>query len=228
MAAPTRGTPVDQPGGNTFTKPTGLADGDVLYIRYWEYHSLGGAATAPSGFTLVAGGTVNAGGSGFIEVRIFRKVIVTASGEPASYSVTVGTGTIFSNGGRIDRVIGADTTTPEDSGATGYNSGTGTTASSISATTTVADCLLLALIANDGASESTPTNMALDVSQDGGDAECFSRTLSGTMSAQTHPSTLGASQEWGYALVAIAPPGGGPTPWGPLLGLRNNRLVQVP
>lgn len=209
MANPVLETSNENAAGTSFTKPSGLANGDVLYLYYWQFHSASGAPSGPSGFTeITVGGQVNAGGSGFIEARLYRKVITSAGTEPASYSVTPGSGSNFANGGEIYRVSGVDTTTPENA-TPAFASGTGTTATSSSITTTVADCLLLALIVSDGASISTPTGMSQTFTHDGGDAEGYSQGLTGTVSGTTRSSTLGASQEWGFAIVPIAPPGGG-------------------
>jgi hypothetical protein len=209
VATPVRESSVEQTAGNSFTKPTGLADGNILEILYWEFHSGGTPPAAPSGFTeTTGGGQVNLGANGFVEARRYRKVITNAAGEPASYSVTVGSGSVFANGGEIFRISGVNTSNPENATVTFGTAGSGTTATSGSLTTSVADCLLSAVIVTDGTAIGVPSGMSALFLHDGGDAEGYTENLSGTVSGVTRASTIG-SAEWGFGLWAIEPAGGG-------------------
>lgn len=222
MAAPAIQTSSESASSNVFTKPTGLADGDVLYILYWSFHSTAAAPVAPTGFTEVASGSANYVGNERLEARIYRKVITNAAGEPANYTVTQGGGSNFGNGGEIFRVSGADTTTPEN--ADGENNGNSGTASTGSITTTNAECLLLAAITTNGVSIAVPSGMAALYLHDGGDAEGYQETLSATLTGATRTSTLGSSQFWAVGWVAVQSPSAAattaPPPWPPAYRLQ--------
>jgi hypothetical protein len=194
---------------NVFTKPSGLADGDVLEIRYGSYGGSSGSPTAPAGFTSVVS-TSRAQGGGFMSWGIFRKVITSASGEPASYTVGRPPGTIGWDGGEIDRLTGVDTTTPEtDSGSA--EAGSGSTMSTGAAVDAGADDLLLLIGINNGQSMTNPSGTTQDFELDGGDFEGW-HASPGALSGATYTSTLGASTEWAIAWVVVKAAGGTKAP----------------
>jgi hypothetical protein len=84
----------------TITKPAGVVAGDVLvaYIMF-----IGGAPTAPSGWTLQASFGSDEG--------VYSKV--AGSSEPASYAWTIG-GSAQQSGGGISAFSGVDNTSPWD------------------------------------------------------------------------------------------------------------------
>ena len=100
--------------GVTVNKPSGVADGDVLYAFISK-----NTAADTNGFTNAAGFTA-IGGNPFTvtendrHLGILRKVIVTASGEPSTYTFVTTSGTTSGLVGIIVCVSGADTNTPED------------------------------------------------------------------------------------------------------------------
>lgn len=205
MAAPAIQTSSESGTSNVFTKPTGLANNDILYILYWSFHGTAGDPAAPAGFSAVAGTSVNYSGSNWLEARIYRKVVTNAGGEAASYTVTRGAGTNHADGGEIYRVSGADTTTPENTTASATS--TSATASTGSFTTTNADVLLLAVFADDTNTIGAVTGMTQEFNHDGGDAKGFSQALSATVSGATRTSALGGSKPWAVGLVAVQSPG---------------------
>lgn len=208
MASPVIQTSSEHASGNVFTKPTGLADNDVLYILYWSFHAnIGTVASPPSGFTTVAriGGDVGFGSEGC--AAIFRKVITSAAGEGASYTVSrTGMGTIYADGGEIFRVSGVDTAAPEDD--SGTNNATSTSPSTGANITTTDDSLLLAIFHTAGEDPSTPSGMTSQFFHDT-DVEGFSESVTGTLTGATRSSTIGSSQKWLVSWCAVATSGGG-------------------
>lgn len=190
-----------------FTKPAGLADGDILYIRYTAFQN---NTTLPTltGFTRVAEGAMTHAAGDCLVGAIFRKVITSAAGEPANYTVTRG-GTVFYDGGRIDAVQDGDTSTPEDD--SGNATGTSTTPSTgANITTTVNGALILIASTTYGQNCSDPAGMTQDYEIDGGDTEGWHQSLTGsTVTGSTRSSTIGASVEWVYLFVAVKAVGGG-------------------
>ena len=190
-------------GTNVFTKPTGLADGDILYIFYHYFAADLDKPTAPSGFTELfnfnhGSGADNEG------LACFRKVITSAAGEAASYTVARPSGGVFYDGGRIYAIQDADTSgTPEDD--SGTNNGTSTTPSTgANITTTVNGALLLVSSITFAQNCSDPSGMTQRYEIDGGDVEGWSEAITGaTLSAATRSSTIGASVRWIFGFVAV-------------------------
>lgn len=189
----------------TVTKPSGVVNGSVLVVRYHWFltTSLTGDPSMSDSFVLIASvnGTDN-GTSVRHGVAIFRKVITNAAGEPATYTITPVVGSFPFDGGQIDRLTGADTTTPETSSGTadgGAGSGTLSTGANINSGTE--DLLLMGGI-TEGVSMTTPTSMALDYTQDAGDIAGWSQNP-GSVSGATKTSTLGASAHWSTAWVVM-------------------------
>jgi len=108
-------------------KPAGLADGDVL-VAFWAQAS-DVSFTAPSGFVLAEAITLNDG----LYQNVYTKVIGDASGEPSTYTFTLG--------GSRDHAVcllaysGVDGTTPVDVDGAQYTA-TDTTITAPSVTTT--------------------------------------------------------------------------------------------
>ncbi|MDQ3222387.1 MAG: hypothetical protein M3Q75_02790, partial [Gemmatimonadota bacterium] len=90
----------------SFTKPTGLADGDVLVMAVGQ--NGGSTPTAPSGWTLFWSGVTQANPKGYA----YYKVITGAAGEPSTYDWTLSAAITHSAG--LIRLVGVDTTTPLD------------------------------------------------------------------------------------------------------------------
>lgn len=202
MADPSIRSSNTSDGTNVFTKPTGLADGDILYIRYTSFQNTATPPSAPSGFTSVqSGGLTHAAGDCLVGA-VFRKVITSAAGEPASYTVTR-VGTVFYDGGRIDAIQNADTATPEDD--SGANTGTSTTPTTgANITTTVNGSLILISSTTYGQNCADPSGMTQDYEIDGGDTEGWHESITGTtLTGATRSSTIGASVEWIWLFVAV-------------------------
>ncbi len=218
MAAPVWvvGVTHDQSGGGgvSFTKPSSLANGDVVYILFYAWGNLLNSTTtkpgAPSGFTEIYW---QVGAGTFLPSQaVYRKIITNAAGEPASYTVADppgGYGSQDAQGGVIGRVTGADTTTPEDdSGVTQGTANPADTGNVIS--TSQNDALLLLMCVNDITSApGTPTGMTVIFAGDGGDSASYQQTLSAQVTNANRTSSMGATGHWTMGFVAIKPPAGG-------------------
>jgi hypothetical protein len=98
--------------GVTITKPSGLVDTDVLYAFISKSSFADSNNFTCSGWTsLLAAGTTTENDR---HITILRKVITSASGEPANYTFVTTSGTTVGMAGLIVRVSGANNTTPED------------------------------------------------------------------------------------------------------------------
>lgn len=213
VAIPTGNTATS---GNVFTKPSGLADGDVLYIRYhWFDPDLTTGTPSCSGFTAVAVSNVlQLAGNYRFGVVILRKVITNAAGEPSTYTVSR-LGSPDFDGGRIDRATGGDTSTPEtDTGSAYSGSHASTTAwSTGAAVDSGADDLTLIASITFGdfgvGNVGTPAGMNQDYEIDGGDCEGWSQAL-GAVSGATKSATIDNAGDWTTVWVTIkASTGGG-------------------
>lgn len=195
-----------------FTKPSGVADGDVLYLMvnfFVPNNPTGGnAITAPSGFTQVSTVGVYSNGAGqWGGVFMFRKVVTNAAGEPSTYTIGDPSGgyTGGYRGGTLYAVRGVDNTTPEaDSGSGNASSGTVTTGATVD---TVSDeSLILFAVISNGGTFTTPSGMTNDFTGDGGDVACFSEVttsrLAGATRSGTHTAVLHA-----FGFVTVRPAG---------------------
>ncbi len=199
------------------TKPTNLADDDILYACIARDEADGtDAITAPSGWTVLDSAEVD---NGTFTCGIYRKVIVTASSEPSDYTWS------WTNsekvGGWIARITGADTTTPEDV-TPSNNTGTASLAPrALSVSTVTADTLLLACVgmsAKQAANYTAPSGMAefFDFPTTGGGAATV-HASSGA--AEENRAATGATGDRDFAsidnndyvafLIAIRPAAGG-------------------
>ena len=100
--------------GVTVTKPTGVADGDVLFAFVSKTNYSDTNAFTCSGWTEISSGTRGTTTGNDRHVTILRKVITNAAGEGSNYTFVTTFGTTCSMCATIICVSGADTTTPED------------------------------------------------------------------------------------------------------------------
>lgn len=131
------------------TKPTGLADGDVLITTMGTSAASG---TPPSGFTTIGSATTSASE----RVTVAYKVVTSAAGEPASYTWTGASGR---SSVAITAYSGVDNTTPIDMAAA---TATGTASVALSNTTVTANAMLYAAAIGDWstAGMTVPTGMS--------------------------------------------------------------------
>lgn len=200
----------------TVTKPTNLADNDVLYACLSRDNSdASDAITAPSGWTVLDSAEVD---NGTYTCGIYRKVIVSAAGEPADYTWS------WTSSEKavawIIRVTGADTTTPEDV-TPSNNSGTSTTPKCLSITTVTADTLILAVggisnkVANNWTAPAGMTEFFDIVSSGGGGAAAHASAgaaevnQAGISATGDKDFTVLASKAWAAFLIAVRPAGAG-------------------
>jgi hypothetical protein len=210
-------------GSSTFTKPTGLANGDVLYLMFNAFgdnlvQDNSVKPSAPSGFTEIyckIRGQGDGTGHPRACVTCYRKVITNAAGEPANYTVGApgsGYGTSAYQGGIIYAVSGADTTTPEaDSAGVSGNSATADTGSIIDSSGT--DWLLFVNCTNMVTlTPGTPSGMTNDFNGDTGDARVYSQTTTGSaLSSAQRTSAMGSADSWVIGFVVVKPAAGGTT-----------------
>ena len=100
--------------GVTVTKPSGVADGDVLFAFVSKTNYADTNAFTCSGWTEISSGTRGTTTGNDRHVTILRKVITNAAGEGSNYTFVTTFGTTCSMCATIICVTGADTTTPED------------------------------------------------------------------------------------------------------------------
>ena len=127
----------------TYTAPSGITNGDLLLIWHFEFlATTPPTPTAPAGFTLVPG-TWPLVGTTQQSTWLWYKI---ASGESGNYTVSHAS---CVNRGIMIRVTGADTTTPFSPSPTLNKGTTGTTSTFTGLTTTVDNCLIMAVGADD-------------------------------------------------------------------------------
>lgn len=133
----------------TLTKPSNIADGDLLVaVLYWR--NANGTPTVPSSWVLL--GTLN---TTFETFGVYAKPIPTASGEPADYTWGINTGTQRTLG-IIFRVLGANLSAIQDS-AGSLAAYTGTASVVLPQVTTVAaDTLLVGYAIANGVTTGAP------------------------------------------------------------------------
>jgi hypothetical protein len=221
MANPTIVNRQDTDGGSTFTKPTGLADNDVLYLMFNAFgdnlvQDNSVKPSAPSGFTEIyckIRGQGDGTGHPRACVTCYRKIITNAAGEPANYTVGApggGYGASAYQGGSIYAVRGADTATPEaDSAGVSGKSVTADTGSIIDSSGT--DWLLFVNCTNMVTlSPGTPSGMTNDFNGDTGDARVYSQSSSGSaLSSAQRTSSLGTDDSWVIGFVVVKPAASG-------------------
>ena len=209
-----------QAGGTSIvvTKPTNLADDDVLYaFLARDNSSAADAVTAPSGWTKLGSSEID---NGTFTAGIYRKVIVTASGEPSNYTWSWGSSEKAL--AWIVRITGADTTTPEDA-TPSNNTGNSITPRALAVTTTTADTLLLACggksdkVVDNWTAPSGMTEFFDLVTTGGGagSAHCSAGAAevnqAGIGSTGNKDFTILAIKDWVTFLIVIRSAGGGTT-----------------
>ena len=100
--------------GITITKPTNLANGDVLFAVAAKNSYANTTRWTCSGWTEVTSGTVGITTGNDRHFCILRKSIFDAAGEPANYTFVTGDSTSRNLAGTIVRVTGADPYNPLD------------------------------------------------------------------------------------------------------------------
>lgn len=118
---------------HTLTKPTGLANGDVVYVGVTC--NGGSTPTAPSGFVNIATIVTQTNP----RVYGYRKVITDAAGEGA-WTFTIG---LITAGFVCQAFTGVDSASPEDTSVNTASNSTGSNAITVTGVTTVTDGAVL-------------------------------------------------------------------------------------
>lgn len=206
--------------GITVTKPTGLANDDILYAiiaRDWN----SGGDFACSGWTALAGQSTTPGRN--FETTILRKVITDAGSEGADYTFTNSDSATRATAAVIAIVRGGDESTPEDATTTESAGTDDPTPDSPSITTNTADALVLAFCTLNDTTDAAvvyvaPSTYTLaDSEVHEGDATSVScgiayatKASAGASGALTWQNTSGAAgSEWHTYTVAVKPGAGG-------------------
>lgn len=204
--------------GLTITKPSGLADGDILYAVINKLHSSGGDWSS-SGWANLSAQATTAGSD--INSSILRKVISSTSGEPASYTFTNTDGASRPISGCIITVRDGDTSTPEDATSTAANGTNDDNPDSPSITTNTDGALVIVFHGANNAGQNAltfaaPSGYTLAVSENSGDvrAQCAIsyavKASAGATGALTWLNTTDAgTAEWHTYTVAVKPAAGG-------------------
>jgi hypothetical protein len=127
-------------GGLTIAKPSLVRDGDVLYAFLTKSDDVG-AIAPPAGWTQL-GQFITTADDDFT-TGLWRRVVTSASTEPASYRFTHSDTTAEAMSGYIVAVRGANTTTPEDAPVVHADGINNRTPSTPSVTTTSPSTLVL-------------------------------------------------------------------------------------
>lgn len=193
----------------TVTAPSGITDGDLLLLFFFQGAAGGTPAvpTPPTGFTALTPSPIQMDdGSFFGDYRAFRK---TASGESGDYTVTHDNA---SSQGIMLRIIDVDTGTAfQESG----NTGTGTTTTFTGITTPAADYLVVAAAIDwaDTSNNLTPPAGSTPTFTEHIDT-VLSYAASGVFSSsgatgnKTMTNNASSINPWGAYLIGIAPTGG--------------------
>src|SRR5436190_20547745 len=114
--------------GITVTRPPGLADGHVMYAFISRTDFASTVGWTCSGWTAVGPAAASAGSAtgNNRQLTILRKVVVTASGEPANYTFVCTSATSYQICGIIMALSGVDNATPEDITPPAYGLNTNT------------------------------------------------------------------------------------------------------
>ena len=185
----------------TITKPTNLADNDVLYAEISRDNSdASDAITVPSGWIALGSSEID---NGTYTCGIYRKVISIASGEPADYTWSWTSSEKVS--GWITRVTGADNTTPEDV-TPSNNTGDSNAPRCLSVTPVTTNTLILTVggMNSKGAPNWTaPVGMSefFDIASTGGGGASAHAQAS---AAEVNQSGIGATGDKDFATVDTA------------------------
>lgn len=180
------------------TKPSGLADGDVMIAHIAANTTGNGTYSAPAGWTLIDSRAQTS-----MTDAVYFKVVTNAAGEPANYTFTTATA---SKTGIIVAYRGVDTDYPINNFATdGQGSGGTLTAPSI--TTTRNACMIVATFCNFlGQALSDPAGTSLRAADENGVAPSaqvvdIEKATAGATS--TIVSTAGTSSVWVARQIAL-------------------------
>lgn len=199
----------------TYAVPTGTISGDTLLLYHWEY---GGTSPPPtpsvvSDWALVpltTGSWPNQQGDSYLWVW-WRTV---GSSGPTSYTVSHSS---TESAGALVTVRGADPTTPITAAVA--DSGTGGTTTFLSVTTSVANELILAIQADNASTSNTLTaptgttpTFTANVNTPGMFVASGNITGSGTATGSKTMTNNAGTGGWDSIMLAMRPPGGGPTP----------------
>ncbi len=191
----------------TITKPTNLADDDVLYAEISRDNSdASDAITAPSGWTVLDSAEVD---NGTYTCGIYRKVISDASAEPANYTWSWTSSEKVC--GWIIRVTGVDNITPEDV-TPSNNTGDSNAPRCLSVTTVTTNTLILAvggmnskgfLEFGEEANWTAPTGMSefFDIASSGGGG---AKNHAQAGAAEVNQAGIGATGDKDFATVDTA------------------------
>lgn len=144
VGAPTAGTT-----GVTVTKPTGLADGDVMYAFVSRTDFANNAAWTCSGWTNIGPAAASAGSTtgNDTQTTILRKVVTSAAGEPSTYTFVNTQSTTYQSIGIIVALRGVDNTTPEDIAVPAYGfTSNNINPASLNATSATANAFVIAYL----------------------------------------------------------------------------------
>lgn len=187
-------------GGTTVavTKPTGLADGDVLIAHIAVAAT--GAHTAPAGWVQI-GALVTAA---FITASVWYKVVTNAAGEGASYTFTTSTG---SKTGKVAAYRGVSVNNPINVFGSSL-AGTSGPAVAPSVTTTRANCWVVATwIHNGNGALSDPAGMTVRAEDESGAGTTSSQLADIAVPAvgatATYSSTLTSAAFWIAHTIAL-------------------------
>lgn len=207
MAFSIVGTPQTTAAANTtqsVTKPIGVSQNDCL-VLYVQTEASSAAPGTPSGFTLIGDQTATTQ-----SLRVTTYYKVAGASEPASYSVTAGTGANWMELALI-AVRGAATSTPVDVSASNSNGGsTSTSATANSITTTNIDFLLYYCADWNGAETLTvPSGYTNQLNDTADGLFINTKTQSASGSTGTATGTLSGGDTWITWHIALLPASGG-------------------
>lgn len=179
------------------SKPTGVADGDILILLlYWE--AVPPDLSLPSGFAEVVTG-------GYGSVSKLAAYWKRASSEGSTYT-TSWTGSVFN----VSMMAAFSGCRESGSAIDVSAAGTGANASSItypSVTTTVADTMLVLVGASYWGSENAPSGFSTAIGSGGGSGAIFYKSLAATGSTGTFTGSTGFSENALGHTIALMPPG---------------------
>jgi predicted GNAT family acetyltransferase len=206
----------------TFTKPVGLAVGDIMVARLWVFEndftsSTAGTTAASSGWnpelrTDWAGGGPANSSTQFILSKVATSGDVAASNFTFNFTlISGGTAHSVTCWCDLSAWIPGDTTTPISVTEVSANTGTGTAAAGTSVTSTRGGVALAFTSSSTGARSSgvPATWSAMGYSPYDGNVYTEFKTVAASGSTGTASSTYGTSQNWLVQIIVIQEAGGG-------------------
>lgn len=206
MAITQRTPAVSAPGVSatsiTVTKPTGLADGDFVWIQLVANGGSGTISSAPAGFTTEQIGTVSNP-----RLHIAYKLIANAAGEGA-WTFSYASGSVVRTA-IAHALVGVDQTTPLDTAIGEANGPSGSDVMTVSGLTTVTnDALLLyGQAVNSSSSAQTPPSGMTLIAETTTKRSALSYEDRPTAGATGSRSGAAASNSlaWAAYMVAVRP-----------------------